>query len=253
MTSYETLNDDIEAQITLNNVFNPLKSFDNLGGRMLFIRKTYSLVLLQLMYTFGLVLIVTYNYEFRHFAQTTVWLMWICIILTFGLLFSLFCFWEVQKIYPYNYMFLTAFTAPLGYITAVAASIYNPTLVLAAIGTTGIIFIGLTLFAFQTKVDFTEFYGILGIALFALVVASVVMAFVCGKNECSALTIITSIAGILIFCGYIVVDTQMMIGGGHKRQFEPDEYVIAAINLYLDIINLFLYLLQLFGKIAGKD
>lgn len=60
------------------------------------------------------------------------------------------------------------------------------------------------------------------------------------------------IAGImvLLFTFYIIYDTQLMLGEfkGHKVQFGVDDYVFAALNLYLDILNLFLYLLQLFGS-----
>eukprot|EP00913_Durusdinium_trenchii_P007276 g6838.t1 len=54
--------------------------------------------------------------------------------------------------------------------------------------------------------------------------------------------------GALLFSGYIVLDTQLIIGGKHSSfQFGTEDYVMAAITIYLDIINLFLYILSLFG------
>ena len=48
---------------------------------------------------------------------------------------------------------------------------------------------------------------------------------------------------------YIIHDTQLIIGGANKKyQIAPDDYVLAALTLYLDIINLFLYLLSLLNK-----
>ena len=53
-------------------------------------------------------------------------------------------------------------------------------------------------------------------------------------------------AGCLIFSMYIVYGTQLIVGGDHhKYQFSEDDYVFAAINIYLDIVNLFIYILQL--------
>ena len=49
--------------------------------------------------------------------------------------------------------------------------------------------------------------------------------------------------GALLFSSFIVVDTQMMLS-----KLSPEEYMMAAINLYLDIINLFLHLLRLLGE-----
>ena len=47
---------------------------------------------------------------------------------------------------------------------------------------------------------------------------------------------------------YLVFDTQMMLGGKHKYSISPEEYIFAALNLYLDIINLFLYILAIIGS-----
>ena len=59
--------------------------------------------------------------------------------------------------------------------------------------------------------------------------------------------------GALIFSLYIVYDTQMMMGGKHKYSLSPEEYIFAALNLYLDIINLFRYVLIIVGISGGGD
>ncbi len=52
-----------------------------------------------------------------------------------------------------------------------------------------------------------------------------------------------------LFSLFIVYDTQQIIGGKHhSHKFEIDEYVFAALTLYIDIIQLFLQLLKLFGN-----
>lgn len=52
--------------------------------------------------------------------------------------------------------------------------------------------------------------------------------------------------GAMLFSGFIVYDTAQLL---HKMH--PHEYVAAAISLYLDIINLFIYILEIFGKRRG--
>lgn len=49
--------------------------------------------------------------------------------------------------------------------------------------------------------------------------------------------------GAILFAGFIVFDTHMIL---HK--LSPEEYILAAINLYLDILNLFLEILKILGK-----
>jgi len=57
-----------------------------------------------------------------------------------------------------------------------------------------------------------------------------------------------SAGGALIFCGYIVFDTWRIL-----HQIQPDDYVEAAIQLYLDIVNLFLHILEILLKLAKNN
>ena len=59
--------------------------------------------------------------------------------------------------------------------------------------------------------------------------------------------------GALIFSLYIVYDTQLMMGGKHKYALSPEEYIFAALNIYLDIINLFRYILLIVGISGGGE
>lgn len=52
--------------------------------------------------------------------------------------------------------------------------------------------------------------------------------------------LVVAAIGALLFCGFIIYDTHSLM-----HRLSPEEYVLAAINLYLDIINLFLHLLRL--------
>ena len=54
--------------------------------------------------------------------------------------------------------------------------------------------------------------------------------------------------GAVLFGMYIVFDTQMMLGGKHKYAISPEEYIFASLNLYLDIVNLFLYILSILNE-----
>jgi len=54
--------------------------------------------------------------------------------------------------------------------------------------------------------------------------------------------------GALVFSLYLVFDTQLMMGGKHQYSISPEEYIFAALNLYLDIVNLFLFILSIIGR-----
>lgn len=51
---------------------------------------------------------------------------------------------------------------------------------------------------------------------------------------------VISVAGAVIFCGFIIFDTHLIM---HK--LSPEEYILASVNLYLDFLNLFLYVLRI--------
>jgi FtsH-binding integral membrane protein len=96
-----------------------------------------------------------------------------------------------------------------------------------------------------TKRDLTKMGGILFMALIGLIVASVVNLFL-GSSQ---LNWIISIAGVVIFTGLTAWDVQKISRGdlaaitGSKEKGS----VLAALTLYLDFINLFLFLLRIFG------
>ena len=52
-----------------------------------------------------------------------------------------------------------------------------------------------------------------------------------------------SAVGALMFSFYLVYDTQLMLGGNHKFSISPEEYIFAALSIYLDIIQMFMHIL----------
>ena len=117
--------------------------------------------------------------------------------------------------------------------------LFSPT----AVGICALVVLGLTIFALQTKIDFTMCNGI----LFVLVLCLMIFGIFCAIFPSNIMNVVYASLGAVIFSCYIVVDTQLMMGGKHKYALDPEEYVFASLNLYLDIINLFLMILSLVG------
>ena len=124
-------------------------------------------------------------------------------------------------------------------------SCYDANEVMMAIGITVILVLSLTLFAMQTKIDFTAMGGILLVALLSLMLFGIFVAIFPGSKVAN---ILYASLGAFIFGVYIIFDTQMMMGGKHKYALDPEEYIFASLNLYLDVINLFMYILSLIGQ-----
>ena len=122
-----------------------------------------------------------------------------------------------------------------------AQSIFTTFLIAAAMFAV-LAFLGAT-----TKRDLTSLGTILFAALIALVIATVVNLFVAN----SALYWITTYAGVLIFAGLTAYDMQKLRKYGEQAQggeAQSRTAVVGALALYLDFINLFLFLLRIFGQ-----
>ena len=85
------------------------------------------------------------------------------------------------------------------------------------------------------------------IGLFGLIIASVVNIFMAS----TAMHFMISVGGVLIFAGLTAYDTQdikNMYRAGDSIEVSAKKSIFGALRLYLDFINMFLFILQLFGN-----
>lgn len=197
--------------------------------RHAFVRKVYSILTVQLVSTAIFSSISFFNQSFKLWIQDNNWVLILAMISSFALLFA--TFWK-RKSYPTNLIFLSGFTLVEAYTVAVVTSFYDSRIVLEAVIITGALFAGLTLFAFQTKYDFSSWYSYLYGTLWFLVLFGFVAMFFPHNGW---VELAYSGVSALLFSAYILVDTQFIL-----RRVHVDEEIAAAISLYLDIINLFL-------------
>lgn len=151
----------------------------------------------------------------------------------------LLTFWKRQS-YPTNLLFLSGFTLMEAYSISVCVSFFDSATVLLAVIITAGIFVFLTAFACQTKYDFTSWMPYLGGALWGLILTGFVYAFL---PHTSTSELVYGGVAALVFSGYILVDTQLVM-----RKFHVEEEIAAAISLYLDILNLFLAILRILNS-----
>lgn len=116
-------------------------------------------------------------------------------------------------------------------------------MILGAASLTGISLFGLTAYAMKTKRDFSFMGGFLVASLVVLICAGILHIFF----PSPILNVIITVAGVLIFLAYILYDVSRVVTGGENN------HVFAAIAIYLDIINLFSYLLRLLGIFSSDD
>ena len=108
-------------------------------------------------------------------------------------------------------------------------------------------FAAMSLYGYTTKKDLTRLGGFLFMGLIGIIIASIVNLFV----GSSALQFAICVIGVLVFVGLTAYDTQQiknMYYAGDSDEIGSKKALMGALRLYLDFINLFIMLLQLFGQ-----
>jgi FtsH-binding integral membrane protein len=114
----------------------------------------------------------------------------------------------------------------------------DPSALWQAAGATGGFVAGLGALGYATRRDLSSWYRVLFWALLALIVFGIVAIFASIPNE----NIIWSVAGLVIFGGYTILDFNRL------RRSGQEEAVPIAASIFLDVLNIFLFFLQLFGN-----
>jgi FtsH-binding integral membrane protein len=143
-----------------------------------------------------------------------------------------------------------AYAALNGFTLSVIFFVYELGTIYAAFFTTAALFGAMTVVGFTTKIDLSKYSTYFLMALIGLIIASVVNVFL----RSSGFDFIISIAGVLIFTALTAYDTQRIKQMAADPTIQADGSlsmklsIMGALHLYLDFINLFLYLLRLFGR-----
>jgi len=214
-----------------------------------FIRKVYGLLTVQLIVTVATASEIYSMGQNKDWLASHEWLLWLSVFATIGTICAMSCCEKVVRQYPQNYIFLFTFTFFESIMIGFVSAAFTWQSLLLAAGITVIIFLGLTLYAFNTAVDFTGYGPYLFAALLGLVAMGMVLSILSmfGVSVDTGILIYDFI-GVLLFSFFIIFDTQLMMGeyGGHQASLSIDDYVMAALILYMDIVNLF-HLLSLLG------
>ena len=146
-------------------------------------------------------------------------------------------------------LFFYAFSAVMGISLSWIFSVFTGISIVQTFLITAISFAGLSLFGYTTKKNLSGMGTFLMMGLIGIIVASVVNIFLAS----SALHFVISVAGVLIFAGLTAYDTQSIKNDyiDHARHMDEEwlgkSAIMGALRLYLDFINLFMFLLQFLG------
>ncbi|MBR1621586.1 MAG: Bax inhibitor-1/YccA family protein [Prevotella sp.] len=210
-------------------------------------RKVYLWMTLALAVTGFTAYAVTNSFAFWNFIAEHSWLMFAFIIAELGLVFTISG--RINKLSLNTATLLFGLYSVLNGLTlAPILMIYTHTSIAQVFFITAGTFAAMAFIGYTTKANLSSLGRILFMLLIGLIIATVVNIFI----KSSGLDLILSYAGVLIFVGLTAYDTQkikMMLAQADA----PDENahkiaLLGSLSLYLDFVNLFIYLLRLFGN-----
>ena len=199
------------------------------------VRRTYSLVFISVLVT---VVGATYAMSNAWIMQQVIEHPWWTMIAVFV---PLMAAQGARRQFPLNVAMVLLFSFAMGVMigpTLIGQAGFDSGLVTQAATITVGAFGTLTLYAFASRRDFSAWGSFFIVGLWVLIATSVLNMFF--GNATSSLWI----AGgtVLVFSGLLVFDTWRL-----RNVYGPEDYVIAAVAIYLDLLNMFLAILRILG------
>lgn len=203
-----------------------------------FLTKVYGILAVQLLITCVLCAIFMFVAPIQYFVVGNIWLTLLLFVVNISVLIALFF---CKNMYPWNFWLLGVFTISMGAMVATLCAVYAAhgmgQNVAVGAGITLFVFVGLTIFVQLSDIDFSFLGLFLPVCLFVLIfwmIAAMILGF--------SLGLLFGGIGVLLFSGFIIYDTWMIM-----NRMGCDDYIIAAIELYLDVINIFSFMMMLMG------
>jgi modulator of FtsH protease len=166
---------------------------------------------------------------------------WIALGLFFGLFFGV---QAGRRTSGLNVLLLAVFTGFTGLYLAPVVAFAGPAAAGNALATTSVVFLGLSVYASVTKRDFSFLGAFIFTAILGLIVGSMLNVWLFHSSAAQGAF---AVVGCFIFSAAILFDVWRL-----SKTLSFDEPVAFALTLYLDFINLFLYVLQLFSSRRGN-
>lgn len=212
--------------------------------RLGFIRKVMGILAAQFAFTaVGVALSLADQYSFQRFYTRNFWLLGVAIIGYMITLYALGCYRSVARAVPTNYIMLSIFTGCFTWMVMGVTTQYRPEIVVAAAVLTAAMVGALAIYALTTKNDFTICVGF----MYAFFMVSITTLFLSFFIRSRVVELMISGLVVALMSLYIIIDLQLIIGN-QSYALEIDDYIFAAMMLYIDIMRLFLEILKILGK-----
>uniref|UniRef100_A0A8C2XIY7 Protein lifeguard 2 n=1 Tax=Cyclopterus lumpus TaxID=8103 RepID=A0A8C2XIY7_CYCLU len=205
--------------------------------------QVYAILMIQLLVTLAIVAIFTFCDPVKDYIQSNPSWYWASYAVFFVTYLTLSCCSAPRRRFPWNLILLCIF---LSLRVSCLNSFYNTKSVVMCLGITAAVCLLVTVFSFQTKFDVTSYQGVLFVFCMVMFLSGLVLTLVLPFQYVPWLDATYAVLGAILFTMFLAFDTQLLMGN-KRYSMSPEEYVFASLNIYLDIIYIFSFFLQIFG------
>ena len=210
--------------------------------------KVYGLMSVAMLITGGIAYIFGTNVQLLTLVHFTA-LKWVVMFAPLGIVFLFAARIERMSLGTAQTVFWV-FAALMGVSISYIFAAYTGVSIAQTFLITAIAFAGLSLYGYSTKKDLSGMGSFLVMGLIGVIVAMIVNIFLAS----AALTFAISVIGVLVFAGLTAHDTQrikttyIQMAHGGNSEWLAKSTIMGALSLYLNFLNMFMFLLMLFGN-----
>lgn len=216
-----------------------------------FIRKVYSILSVQLIITFGAVFLFQipslklFIFKNKSLAGNT---LVFCSLAFLTLFLVLVCNRNLSRTVPYNYYILFAITLCESLVCGIVSSLYSFQIVATALALTIISTLAITFYACTTKTNFSYYR----MGMFIVFSQIFMIGLIASLFRLQALYALYTFLMTIMIGIYLVYDTQLIMGK-FGVGYSVDDYIFATLEIYMDIIRLFLLILRIVAKFSRRN
>lgn len=220
-----------------------------------FVSKVFGLLLAQLLVVALIAALVTSAAPYSLAASPA--LLGASAAASLSVMLVLSCSERARRAHPLNLALLCVFSAAQGLLVAAATAGLGSRVVADAVLVTALAVAAMAAYAFCTASEERDFAATDGMLLTALVCFSFVLVartLLPRSWFPRPVDLLISACGALIFCAYVAFDLQLLVRGDHPCALSSaDDYVLAVLTIEVDVINLFLYVLDMVRAVEGDE
>jgi hypothetical protein len=225
-------------------------AFNDKSIRRGFIRKVFAIITLQLSVVAGMIALFLFQKDCNDFVKAHPWVYYVSYAVFIVTYIALVCCKSVRRSFPANIICLALLTFAIGYMTAMISSFYSNEIVFLSMLICAGCCAAIIIFASQTKYDFTKWMGVMFVVGIVIMLFGFIAVFVYMFTQIYVVYVVYAGLAALLFMVYLAIDIQMLMGG-KKYEMSPEDYIFAAVQIFLDIIYIFWFILQIAGFASG--